>query len=182
LATGKRILNSFYVEVKGGGVTYKTENDGWWFEEYADEGGYVSKVLNGHQFALLGIHDYFIYTKDSSAHYLFEQGLKALKKTLSKYDKGDGNSFYDVLGRPTTIKYHNVHIDLLDRLFKITSDSIYKSYSDKWREFKHPSLMARLVSPPVKRIDMAIWGFNFAIVSVVTFVLFYFFSKEGNTR
>jgi heparosan-N-sulfate-glucuronate 5-epimerase len=182
LTAGEKILNSFYVEVKEGGVTYKSENDGWWFEEYADEGGYVSKVLNGHQFALLGIHDYFIYTQDSAAHYLFEQGLKGLKNNLSKYDKGDGNSFYDVLGRPTTVKYHNVHIDLLDRLFEITGDPIYKSYRDKWKAYKHPSLMARLISPPVKRIDMAIWGFNFAIVGVVVFALFYLFFKEKNTR
>lgn len=179
LVAGKKLLNSFYVEVGAGGVTYKSENEGWWFEEYADEGGYVSRVLNGHQFAVLGLYDYFVYTNDSSAHFLYKQGLKALTINLSTYDRGNGNSFYDALGRPTNEKYHNVHIDLLGRLFEITGDTVYKSYRDKWKAYRQPSLMARLVSPPVKRIDMAIWGVNFAIVLVVVFALFFlFFGKK----
>jgi heparosan-N-sulfate-glucuronate 5-epimerase len=178
LKTAKKFLNSFYVEVKNGGVTYKSESSGWWFEEYADEGGYISRVLNGHMFALVGIHEYFVYTNDSSANYLFQLGLKGLKENLSKYDKGDGNSFYDLLGRPTNIKYHNIHIDLLNQLFQITGDPIYKSYSDKWKAYKHPSLITRLVAPPVKRIDVAIWLVNFAIVSVIVCVFFYLLAKR----
>jgi heparosan-N-sulfate-glucuronate 5-epimerase len=180
LAAAKRLLNSFYVEVKDGGVTYKSESDGWWFEEYADDGGLVSRVLNGHQFALLGIYDYFQHTQDSSAKFLFEQGNKSLKNNLSKYDKGDGNSFYDVLGRPTTVKYHHVHIDLLNQLFEITNEPIYRFYSDKWKAFKHPTLMARLTTPPVKRIDVAIWLVNFAIVAALVVILFYLFKRKFN--
>jgi heparosan-N-sulfate-glucuronate 5-epimerase len=177
LQTGKKILNSFFVEVRDGGVTYKSENNGWWFEEYADDAGYVSRVLNGHMFALVGIHEYFNYTNDSSANDLFLKGLTGLKENLPNYDKGDGNSLYDALGRPTNIKYHNIHIDLLDRLFQITNDPIYKVYRDKWKTYIHPSLTKRLVTPPVKRIDVAIWLVSFAIVSMIVFALFYLRAK-----
>ena len=30
----KMLLNSFFIEVKDGGVTYKTADEGWWYEEY----------------------------------------------------------------------------------------------------------------------------------------------------
>jgi len=35
LNAAEMILNSFFVDVKDGGVTYKNPNYGWWYEEYA---------------------------------------------------------------------------------------------------------------------------------------------------
>ena len=32
LNSAKKLLSSFFVEVEDGGVTYKTPNEGWWFE------------------------------------------------------------------------------------------------------------------------------------------------------
>lgn len=178
LIAGKKILNSFYVEVKAGGVSYKTDSTGWWFEEYADEGGAVSRVLNGHMFALVGIHEYYNYTKDSSAHYLFFQGIKSLKSDLDKYDQLEGPSLYDRRGTPTNIKYHAIHVDLLDRLFIITGEPLYKFYADKWRGYKHPSLLTRLTNIPVKRIDIAIWIFNFAFIASIALAIFYIFLRK----
>jgi heparosan-N-sulfate-glucuronate 5-epimerase len=181
LDAGKKLLNSFYVEVNDGGVSYKTDTSGWWFEEYADEGGVVSRVLNGHMFALVGIHEYYEYTKDTSANYLFVQGIKSLKNDLAKYDQENGPSFYDSRGKLTNIKYHAIHVDLLDQLFAITGEPVFKFYADKWRLYKHPSLMVRLVSPPVKPIDIAIWLFNFGIIAFV-FLCFSFFYQRRTKR
>ena len=36
LDSARAIMNSFFVEVKDGGVTYKSQNDGWWYEAYPD--------------------------------------------------------------------------------------------------------------------------------------------------
>jgi hypothetical protein len=69
-----RFLNSFFVEVENGGVTYKTKN-GYWYEEYACKGGKESRVLNGMMFALLGIHEYLKYTNDAKARFLFNKGV-----------------------------------------------------------------------------------------------------------
>jgi hypothetical protein len=178
LEIAKRILNSFYVEVDDGGVTYKFRNRGWWFEEFASETGYVSRVLNGHMFALLGIHEYLEYTKDPDAAYLFEQGILALKDNLSLYDSDVGPSYYDLRARPTDRKYHAVHINLLEKLFEITNDPLYEFYFNKWKTYEHPTLTARLTTWPVKRIDLAIWLFNFCIVSTVCFSLQYTFSLK----
>jgi hypothetical protein len=178
LAMAKRILNSFYAEVSDGGVTYKLKDRGWWFEEFALETGYVSRVLNGHMFALLGIQDYFEYSHDPDAKYLFEQGNLALKNYLAFYDSNVGPSYYDLRARPTDRKYHAVHIDLLTKLFEITHEPLYKFYADKWSTYKHPSLTSRLVTWPIKRIDVVIWLVNFSIVSITFLSLYYLFIQK----
>ncbi len=181
VVAAKQILNSFFVDVKDGGVTYLSNDRGWWFEELSDNNGYVSRVLNGHMFALLGIHDYFIYTHDSAANYLFKQGLLGLKNNLPKYDIGDGHSFYDLVGTPANVKYHLIHIDLLDRIFKITGDPVYRFYSDKWSKYKFPSLTTRLVTDP-KRIDFAIWLVNFVVVLVIVGMSVFWYTRKARAR
>jgi len=111
LDTAQLLLNSFFIEVKDGGVTYKSENGGWWYEEYAHEDGKSSRVLNGMMFAVLGIYKYYNYTNESEAYFLYEQGIIELKKELPKYDV-DGYSYYDILGNYAGKKYHQVHINL----------------------------------------------------------------------
>ena len=96
LDTSDLLLNSFFVEIKNGGVTYKTPDDGWWYEEYAHENGKESKVLNGMMHALIGIHEYYLYTNEPKAKFLFEKGVLALKKDLPSYDI-EGYSYYDAL-------------------------------------------------------------------------------------
>jgi len=134
LKAAKTALNAFYIEVKDGGVTLK-ENDGWWYEEYADENGSNSRVLNGMIFALLGIHEYYEQTGDEDAKHLFNKGIIALKNHLSDYDTGSW-TYYDALGNLASKKYHNIHIAQLSELYNITGDPIFKEYYDKWKSYK----------------------------------------------
>lgn len=124
------LLNAFFVDINDGGVTYKTETEGWWFEHYAHKEGKAPRVLNGHIFALLGINDYYEYTKDPNAKFLFDQGVIALEKNLPKYDR-NGYSTYDVLGNPSR-NYHKIHQDLLERMYLLTNDELFLDYQKKW--------------------------------------------------
>lgn len=171
LSVAKQIVNSFYVEVDSGGVTYKSADEGWWFEEFADEGGNVSRVLNGHMFAMLGIHEYGNYAHDSTAKVLFNNGLIALRNNIAKYDNENGHSFYDQRGTLANLKYQKIHVDLLSQIHKISGDNTYKFYSDKWKEYD-PSLTKRLISPPIKPIDVAVWLVNVGIVFIVVWIVF----------
>jgi hypothetical protein len=110
LEASKLLVNSFFIEVKDGGATYKTQNDGWWYEEYSHQEGLKSRVLNGMMITLLGIYDYYNITKDPEAKYLFDQGIIALKNDLPKYDFGN-YSYYDILGNPARA-YHELHVRL----------------------------------------------------------------------
>ncbi len=131
----KLFLNSFYVEVKDGGVTEKTDDQGWWYELYADQGGDNPKVLNGMLFTTLELYGYYTNTRDSKAKFLFDQGVLALKNDLASYD-GNGYSYYDSLKTIAFPFYHQLHIDLLDKLYHITSEPIFKKFRDKWKSYQ----------------------------------------------
>jgi hypothetical protein len=132
LDTATKFLNAFYVDVRDGGITYKDSPTEWWYEEYAtdDNNSQVSRVLNGMLFALLGIYDYYNYTGSDDAKYVFVNGVNSVIKNLAKYDN-NGYSYYDVLFTPA-LKYHQIHIDLLNKLYDITKQEIFQTYSKKW--------------------------------------------------
>jgi heparosan-N-sulfate-glucuronate 5-epimerase len=133
LDTAKRILNSFYIKVQDGGVTYKTPTSGWWYEEYASRNSTKEpRVLNGMIYAILGINEYYKDTNDTSARYLFDQGVLALKNDLPKYDY-NGTSYYDRLGFAANPFYQSLHVYQLGKLYILTHDPIFKFYHDKWK-------------------------------------------------
>lgn len=127
----KLLLNAFFVEVKDGGVTYKSEN-GWWYEHYAHKDGKSPRVLNAHIISMLEIHEYYKYTNDTDAKFLFEQGLTSVKNELNNYDL-NGYSYYNVLGKPSSIKYHDMHIRLTQQLYEITNEKVINEYHEKWK-------------------------------------------------
>lgn len=142
LKSAASILNSFFVEVKDGGVTYKSD-DGWWYEEYAHPNAVPSRVLNGMMYAVLGIHEYYDYTGDDNAALLLGNGISALKAEISRYDNG-GYSDYDILQTPSGKKYHTVHIILSEKLYEISDEEIFKMYHEKWKDYEFPIEFSRL--------------------------------------
>lgn len=126
------ILNSFFIEVKDGGVSYKTKNDGWWYEEYSHEDAKPSRVLNGMMYALLGIDEYYKYTNDIKAKFIFEHGITSLENKLPDYDL-NGYSYYDDLKTHSSSFYHQVHVDLTEQLYAITENEILYKYHNKWK-------------------------------------------------
>jgi heparosan-N-sulfate-glucuronate 5-epimerase len=142
LDTARMLLNSFFVEVKDGGFTYKTPNEGWWYEEYADIGGKEPRVLNGMMFALVGLYDYYLYTNDLDSKFLFDQGIRALKQNLPAYDDVSYSySYYDSLKTTNPLSYHNIHIELLSKLYNITGEKTFEVYHDRWMNYENPPFL-----------------------------------------
>lgn len=168
LDTAEMLLNSFFVEVNDGGVTYKSTT-GWWYEEYADIGGKQPKVLNGMMYTLLGINDYYQFTQSSKARFLFSQGLQALTQSLPQYDD-NGYSFYDALGNPAW-EYHRVHIELLDKLYNISRENTLKEYRDKWKAFEEPYSILLQIQHPTSIIFVAF---------ISNFIILLMLSESGN--
>lgn len=139
LTTARLILNSFFVEVKDGGVTLKTPVNGWWYEEYAANDSRKSGVLNGMMYTLISIYKYFNSTHSPEAKYLFDMGVLALDRNLPKYDNY-GYSNYDLIGTPATIQYHHIHVELLGKLYNITKDEIFKAFHDRWGSYRTAKL------------------------------------------
>lgn len=133
LRGAESLLNSFFVDVKDGGVTYKTEDKGWWYEHYAHPDGLEPRVLNAHLMALREIYLYYEYTNDPNAKYLFDKGVEAAKNEIEYYDL-NGYSYVDRLGRPAKASYHQMHINYLESLYEITGEEIFKKYYEKWEK------------------------------------------------
>jgi D-glucuronyl C5-epimerase C-terminus len=130
--TAKKLLNSFYVDVKDGGLRYNTRDSGWWFEQYASRNSTTEpRVLTGMIHAILDINEYYKDTNDTSGKFLFDKGIVALKSELPKYDN-NGTSFYDGLGWPANSFYRSQHVIQLEQLFNLTREPIFKNFQDRW--------------------------------------------------
>ncbi|MFH0815205.1 MAG: D-glucuronyl C5-epimerase family protein [Methanobacteriota archaeon] len=130
-------LNSFYIGNGDGGFTYKSA-DGWWYEEYADDGGTQPRVLNGMMATLIGLHDFYNLTGSAEAKAFFDLGVRALDAGLPSYDNGR-YSIYNIQGSVSSEGYHELHIAQLRELFAITGEPIFLHYADLWDGYEPPA-------------------------------------------
>jgi hypothetical protein len=142
LTTAQNLLNVLFIAINDPckcGVTYKTLKDGWWYEEYANGHLGSPKVLNGMMFTLVDIYQYYNFTKAPQALNLFQQGILSLKNNLQNYDKNGNYSSYDKDHGNAPVFYHKVHVCLLDKLYTITKENLFKQYLVKWtKSFTEP--------------------------------------------
>lgn len=105
-------------------------DDGFlWFEEYPQE--HFNHTLNGFIYALFGLYEYFLLTQDSQAKKLLQAGLMTIKYQIDKFRQKDDLSLYCLKHRWKSPHYHEVHINQLRFLFKITGDGYFQEMADK---------------------------------------------------
>lgn len=96
-------------------------------------------VINGHIYAMLGLHDYYRMTKNSQAKDLFERSAHAIAHSFTTYRNPGAPSFYAIssFGKETwgtPESYHMGVIKELESLTKITGDSLYQQQAAILRE------------------------------------------------
>lgn len=175
LKVARTSLNSFFIEVQNGGVTHK-ENDGWWYEEYADENGSNPRVLNGMMWTLLGIQEYYELTADENAKFLFDKGIVALKNHLPEYDTGHW-SYYNAFGEPASKFYHHVHVMQLSQLYDITKEPIFKEYHDKWEGYEDSPLRFYYRNVKQYRTGIYVYLLNFLALFLLSEIILYLYVK-----
>ncbi len=126
-----RLVRGYALPVEEGGFTYKNQ-EGWWYEEIADTGMQTPRILDGHIFALTGLHKYYLITGDSLTKEYFDLGIKSLKAALPRYDRGDGYVYYDALGKLADENYHPLLVNQMQELWQITGDPVFETYYLKW--------------------------------------------------
>jgi heparosan-N-sulfate-glucuronate 5-epimerase len=139
LTTAKELVDALFIDIDEGGLTYKNDTEGWWYEEYSGEGGWNPRVLNGMLYTLIGTYNFHNYTGDPSAKYLFQKGIEGLKQQIHLYDHNQTYSSYDIVGGYAPYGYHRIHVDLLRELYLITHEDIFKKYHDAWGKFILPN-------------------------------------------
>jgi len=165
LEAAKLALNALSVDVKDGGVTYKDEDGGWWYEEYVGEGAKKSLVLNGMIYALIGVNEYYKNTGDIKAKELLDKGVISLKKHVWDFDAGWW-TYYDKLGVMATKSYHLLHSDLMKELYDITGEKIFLEACEKWAKYKSKFFIREFIKNKPHWHDMVVLCLNIGIVFI----------------
>lgn len=152
----ERIANSFLLtaESKDGFVNWSGSESAV-IEEYPADPTKL-QVLNGWCYGICGLLDYLNYRKVVPGHavrldekrQLLECTLDTLRRALPKYDLGFW-SLYNIpradekIANIASYHYHDVHIALMEALWNITGENIYKDYAWKFQKY---------ASSPLKRV------------------------------
>jgi len=132
LDSAKRAFHLLVKPVEEGGCSLYI-NDGVYLEEYPEMPR--STVLNGWIYAVFGLYDLMLLTKDKLAQNILAKTLKTLENSLISYDSGYW-TYYDLYGNIASPSYHSVHIVLLDALYIITGIDNFRNFSNRWKNYE----------------------------------------------
>lgn len=128
-----KVFNFFSIDYKNGGVRRYDNKANLWFEEYPSE--QPSFVLNGFIYCFFGIYDLYRITQDKEIKQTVDLCIKTLEESIELYDCGYW-SVYDQLKRELATKYYhkNIHIPLLEILYKLFGISKFEEHSLNWQK------------------------------------------------
>jgi len=133
LAAAQKAFGSFLKLTDEGGVSFVDQNGDVWFEEYIVAP--PTHILNGFIWAAWGVYDYYLATKSEVALELWRRAVQTLKFNLSNYDLGFW-SLYELSGTMLPMVasrfYHRLHVVQLRVMHKLTGESTFADYADKW--------------------------------------------------
>jgi len=122
----------FLIPIEEGVILIK-DDYGTWLEEVPANP--PLHILNGFIYSIFGLYDAYNATNDKRLQSLLEETLGTLVRNLERYDIGYW-SLYDLYHEmPSSVKYHQLHIEQLLGLSKITNDKIFVLYSKKWQQY-----------------------------------------------
>ena len=138
LDAARQAFAAFERPIADGGVVFTDESGDLWFEEYIVSP--PTHILNGFIWALWGIYDYALATKDNAAQELFSRGIKTLLHNLARYDLGFW-SLYEQSGTRLPMVassfYHRLHIVQLRVMHRLTGEAKFADVADRWQNYTH---------------------------------------------
>ncbi len=96
-----------------------------WLEEYAQP--QPEHTLNGFNFAVFGLYDWFLVTRDPRVLQTLRGALTTLKAYARAYRNPGHPSAYCLEHRVQAIKYHRIHIWQLRMMSTITKDPWFRA-------------------------------------------------------
>jgi hypothetical protein len=134
-------LASFLRPTADGGVAFTDDTGDLWFEEYIVSP--PTHILNGFIWALWGLYDYALVTKEIAVQQLFARGIRTLLHNLNRYDLGFW-SLYEQSGTRLPMVasafYHRLHIVQLRVMFHLTGEEAFAGVADRWQDYSHSRL------------------------------------------
>jgi len=142
LNVAKEAFVAFHSRVQDGGVCAHLSNGNVVFEEYATS--VAAHVLNGHIFALFGVHDYATFFNDPTAFELERQGVETLLKNWKNWDTGYWCR-YDLFTkkRLASRMYQQLHVRQMRACAAIYNADEFSRLAVRWE---------RMLKNPVNRV------------------------------
>jgi len=138
LEAARRAFTTFQKSVEEGGVAFTDEAGDLWFEEYIVSP--PTHILNGFIWALWGVYDYALATREVAAQELFARGVRTLLHNLDRYDLGFW-SLYEQSGTRLPMVastfYHRLHIVQLRVMHRLAGDEQFTRVADRWESYIH---------------------------------------------
>jgi heparosan-N-sulfate-glucuronate 5-epimerase len=138
----QRVVDQAFVAltrpIAEGGVLFEDEEKNLWIEEYLVNP--PTHILNGFMWALWGVFDYWLASKDATAKQIFDRGVETLVHNLARFDTGYW-SLYEQSG--TRLKmlaspfYHQLHSVQLRVMSKLTGDARFAAVAERWEGYTH---------------------------------------------
>jgi len=141
LEAAQRAFLSFQRPIQEGGVAFTDNSGDLWFEEYIVSP--PTHILNGFIWALWGVYDYALATKDEVAQDSFARGSRTIMHNLDRYDLGFW-SLYEQSGTRLPMVastfYHRLHTVQLRIMHRLTGEKKFADVADRWEEYPRSRL------------------------------------------
>lgn len=133
LEAANRAFDLFRINVNEGGVI--GEIDGLHtLEEFPNSNNFA--ILNGSIFALFGVYDLYISTRQPIYEEFFREHVTSIGLMLPRYDLGYW-SRYDLSGNIASPFYHDLHISQLEALAIVEPNGLFKEFADKFSKYRN---------------------------------------------
>ena len=136
LEAARAAFVSFEKPIAEGGVAFTDESGDLWFEEYIVSP--PTHILNGFIWALWGVYDYSLATKEQAPRDLFDRGVRTLILNLERYDLGFW-SLYEQSGTRLPMVastfYHRLHIVQLRIMHRLTNEQEFAHVAERWENY-----------------------------------------------
>jgi len=119
----KNIFVNLIASIENNGTAIKKQ-DKVYFCECCRKDDYV--ILNGWIYAIFGLYDFNQYFKDEKSKQYLMATLKTLENDIKAYLLNNGWSYYDNKGRVCSPFYQDLHINLINALYKLTNREVFK--------------------------------------------------------
>ncbi len=130
LSASDEIFRSFtnYLGYSNPWTVFIDERGYYWIEEYP----WVERTqaLNGFVFGIYGLYDYYITFRDMLAFQLCQAAISTIQEYIYTYRYPGGVSYYCLRHKQQIPKYHIIHTQQLNMLYKITQADFFKTAED----------------------------------------------------
>jgi hypothetical protein len=105
-----------------------------WLDEYPDAAhpGHSDLTLNGQNFAIFGLYDYYLLTHDAQVAEVFDGAVTTTVRYYPEF-RNEGSISSYCLAHPEVVdaKYHRIHAAQMRKLHRITRDPFFARAADE---------------------------------------------------